>query len=121
MKIIIILRDAAIKLTSTAQQNVLHPGEFATFFCIANGSRLVWTLNSMVEFSFNNLERMEHIIYEPLSDSYATLLPRGGRLWVSTYTLLSLQSSGNMTVACLDGSVSKELTISVMAGMYVCQ
>ena len=77
VKIIIILGDAAIKLTSTAQQNVLHPGEFATFFCIANGSRLVWTLNSMVEFSFNNLERMEHIIYEPLSDSYATLLPPG--------------------------------------------
>ena len=32
VKIIIILGDAAIKLTSTAQQNVLHPGEFATFF-----------------------------------------------------------------------------------------
>ena len=122
MKIIItILGGAVINLTSTAHQNVLHPGEFITFHCIANGSRLVWTLNRRSQHSFDNLESEEPIIDRPRSESYATLLPRGDGLWESTYTLLSLPSSGNMTVACFDGSDSEELTISVMAGMYVCQ
>ena len=71
----------------------------------------------MNEFSFDNLEK--NIIYKPLSESYATLLPREDGLWESTYSLLSLPSSGNLTVACFDGSDSEELTISVMAGMYV--
>ena len=114
-----ILGDAVINLTSTAQQNVLRPGEFITFLCIASGSRLVWTLNSMSEFSFDSLESMEKIIHKPLSESYATLLPRRDGLWESTYTLLSLQSSGSVTVACFNGSDSEELTISIMAGMYV--
>ena len=120
MKIIItILGDASINLTSTAQQNVLRPGEFITFLCIASGSRLVWTLNSMSEFSFDNLESVERIVHKPLSETYATLLPRRDGLWESTYFLLSLPSSGNMTVACFNGSDSEELTISVMAaGMY---
>ena len=122
MKIIItILGNAIFKVTSTALDNVLCPGEFITFLCITNGSRLVWTLNSMSEFYFDNLESMEHIIHKPLSKSYATLLPRGDGLWESTYSLLSLQSSGSVTVACFDGSDSENLTISVMAGMYVCQ
>ena len=119
--IITILGDAVINLTSTAHQNQLCPGEFITFHCIANGSRLVWLLNSMSEFSFDNLGSMERIIHKPVSDSYATLLPRGGVLWESTYSLLSVPSSGNMTIACFDGSDSEDLTISVIAGMYVCQ
>ena len=73
----------------------------------------------MSEFSFDHLETMGQIIHKPLSDSYATLLPRGDGLWKSTYSLLSLPSSGNITVACFDGSANEELTISVMAGMYV--
>ena len=122
MKIIItILGDAVISLTSTAQQNVLCPGEFITFLCIANGSRIVWTLNSMSQFSFDNQERMGKIIPKPQDDSHATLLPSVDGLWESTYTLLSLPSSGNMTVACFNGSDSEELIISVIAGMYVCQ
>ncbi len=67
----------------------------------------------MSEFSFDNLERIERIIHKPLSESYAILLPG---LWESTYTLFSVHSSGNMTVACFDGTDSEELIISVMAG-----
>ena len=115
MKIITILGNADIDLTSTAERKL---GEFVTFHCIANGSRLVWTLNSMSEFSFDNLESMERIIHKPLSDSYATLLPHRYGLWESTYSLLSLPSSGSMTIACFDGSGSENLTISVMTGMY---
>ena len=117
--IIIILEDAVIFLTSTAQQDVLYPGEFVTFLCIANGSRLKWKLDSMNEFLFDNLEK--NIIYKPHSESYATLQPREDGLLESTYSLLSLPSSGNLTVTCFDGSAQEELTISVMAGMYVCQ
>ena len=115
---ITILENASTYLTSTAHKNVLYSEEFVTFLCIANGSRLVWTLNSRSEFSFDDLGKVEKIIHKPLSDSYATLLPRGDGMWISTYSLLSLPSSGNMTVACFDGSDSEELTISVMAGMY---
>ena len=114
----IITGNADINLTSTAERKL---GEFVTFRCIANGSRLVWTLNSMSEFSFDNLESRERIIHKPNSESYATLLPRRDGLWESTYTLLGLQSSGNMTVTCFNGSASEGMTISVMAGMYVCQ
>ena len=112
MKIIItILGDAVISLTSTAYLNELCPGEFITFHCIANGSRLVWTLNNMSQFSFDNLESEEKIISRPQDDSYATLLPRGDGLWESTYSLLS---SINMNVICFDGSASKGLTIRGM-------
>ena len=62
---------------------------------------------------------MERIIHKPLSESYATLLPREDGLWESTYSLLSLPSSGSMTIACFNGSDSEELIISVMTGMYV--
>ena len=72
----------------------------------------------MTEFSFDHLESVELIIRKPLPDSYATLLPRGDGLWESTYTLLSVHSSGSMTVACFNGSASEELTISVITGMY---
>ena len=116
--IITTLGDAVINLTSTARQNVLCSGESVTFLCIANGSRLVWTLNSMSSFFFHNLESRERIIHEPLSDSYATLLPRRDRLWESTYSLLSLPSS-HMNVTCFDGSDSERLTISVGTGTYV--
>ena len=75
----------------------------------------------MSQFSFDNLESEEEIIPRPQDDSYATLLPHGDGLWESTYSLLSLPSSDNMTVACFNGSDSKGLTISVDAGMYVCQ
>ena len=75
----------------------------------------------MSEFSFDNRERMGKIIPKPQDDSHATLLPSVDGLWESTYTLLSLPSSGNMTVACFNGSDSEELIISVIAGMYVCQ
>ena len=68
----------------------------------------------MTEFSFDHLESVELIIHKPLPDSYATLLPRGDGLWESTYTLLSVQSSGSMTIACFNGSASEELTISVI-------
>ena len=117
--IIIILGSAAINLTSTAHQNKLSSGEFITFRCIANGSRFVWTLDTRSQFSFDNLERKEEIMHNPKSDSHATLLPRGDGLWELTYTLLSLQSSGNMTVACFNGSDNETLTISVDKGMYV--
>ena len=57
--IVTILGNAVISLASTAQHDIFHPGEFVTFLCIANGSRLVWTLNSMSEISFDNLESIE--------------------------------------------------------------
>ena len=115
-----ILGDAAINIVSTAKNDRLCPGEFITFYCIANGSRLVWTLNARSEFSFDNLESVERIIHKPLSESYATLLPHGDGLWESTYFFFSLPSSQDMNVICFDGSASKELTISVDTGMYVC-
>ncbi len=73
----------------------------------------------MSQYSFDNLESKEKIIHKPQEDSYATLLPHGDGLWESTYSLLSLPSSDSMTVACFDGSDSEELTISVIAGMYI--
>ena len=116
--IIAILGNAVIYITSTASQNILCPGEFITFHCIANGSMLIWTLNSMSEFSFDSLESMERIIHKPRSDSYATLLPRGDELWESTYSLLSLPSSQDLNVVCFNGSASKRLIISVVTGTY---
>ena len=73
----------------------------------------------MSSFIFDNLVRVERIIHEPLSDSYATLLPRGDRLWESTYSLLSLPSSRDINVACFDGSAREGLAISVIIGKYV--
>ena len=118
--IITILGGVAINITSTAYQNELSPGEFITFHCVASGSRLVWTLDNKSEFSFDNLQSDENIVHKPQKDSHATLLPHRDGLWESTYTLLSLPSSGNMTVACFNGSASEELIVSVIAGMYVC-
>ena len=68
----------------------------------------------MSSFFFADLESVERIIHEPLSDTYATLLPRGDGLWESTYSLLSLPSSRDMNVACFDGSAREGLTISVI-------
>ena len=73
----------------------------------------------MSSFIFDNLVRVERIIHEPLSDSYATLLPCGDRLWESTYSLLSLPSSRDINVACFDGSAREGLAISVIIGKYV--
>ena len=58
---------------------------------------------------------MRPIVYRPRLDSYATLL-RKDRLWESTYSILSLQSSHDVNVACFDGSDSERLTISVVKG-----
>ena len=63
---------------------------------------------------------MEKINHKPQEDSYTTLLPRGDGLWESTY-LLSLHNSQDINVVCFDGSANETLTISVDAGIYVCQ
>ena len=66
--IITILGDAAINIASTARENQICQGEVVTFHCIANGSRLIWMLNSMSQVSFDNLESKEKIIHRPQED-----------------------------------------------------